>query len=209
MDLSIATHNYVIENDGKVKDSDKNEHKLKPSGTIMQEVTVTNESHETVTNAVVRAEMPAGFDMRDPNQSMTEFGTPWMNPVPTSTTNGTVTMNDVSLAGMELKKMDLESMPGGELIWHLDEPLAPGESAMMTFESQISNEKPSGTKMAVVTEIIGADQTDVNPQNNLAVTNLKFGTPIALDLNGDGIQTISIDEGVEFDIFDQTLNIEH
>jgi hypothetical protein len=39
------------------------------------------------------------------------------------------------------------------------------------------------------------------------VTHLKLGTPIVLDLNGNGVSTQSISEGVQFDIFGVNQNV--
>ena len=49
---------------------------------------------------------------------------------------------------------------------------------------------------------------DENRHNNHDKVDLKFGTPIVLDLNGDGVQTLSIDEGVEFDILNDGSKIQ-
>ena len=204
MDLSVTTQGGSPGKDGKMSD------KVKESGTYMQQVTVTNnDPTETATGVMVGTSLQAGMDVREAGQTMTEFGTPWgITPTTTDTSGGTVTVNDIPMAGMDLKEMDLESMPSGEMIWRLGTPLAPGESATMTFGSQLSPIKADGTDAVQTAQLMAVDQGDVNPLNDFAFANFRFGTPLVLDIDGDGIETLSIDEGVEFDILDTGTEVQ-
>jgi hypothetical protein len=214
MDLSIETYGVALYSDGKESS------KLKESGTFGQMVRVTNNSDEMATGVVVGVDLQAGLDVWEPDQAYTEYGTSWIgaqgddkasffgDPTTTDTTNGTVTVNDLPLAGWDLKQMDLENMPDGELIWELGTPLAPGESAMMTFHSQLSPIKAGGTDGSNHVYLRHSDQHDENPFNNHGFAKFKFGTPIALDLDGDGIETLSIDEGVKFDLLDSGVEVQ-
>ena len=214
MDLSVATYGAAIHSDGKQSS------KLKEGGTFGQAITVTNNSNETATGVMIAAELQPGMDVAEPGQTFTEFGTSWVgaqgddktsffgDPTMTDSTNGTVTVNDVPLAGMDLKEMDLESMPKGQLVWELGTPLAPGQTAVMTFHSQLSPIKADGTEAFNRVFLMGADQPDLNPNNNFAFVQFKFGTPIALDLGGDGIETLSVDEGVEFDLLNSGVKVQ-
>ena len=207
MDLSITTQGAGMGKDGKFSD------KLKESGTFMQMVSVTNNSAtETATGVMVGVGLQAGLDVWEPGQTMTEYGTPWSgaqgsdgfigNPTTIDTSNGTVTVNDIPMAGMDLKEMDMENMPNGELIWEVGEPIAPGASVTLMFAQQLSPIKASGTDAMQPVQLMAVDQGDINPANNFAFAGFRFGTPLVLDLDGDGIETISVDEGVEFDILD-------
>ena len=203
VDLSVTTQGGSPGKDGKMSD------KIKESGTYMQQVTVTNNSPtETATGVMVATSLQAGMDVRESGQTMTEFGTPWgVTPSISDTSGGTVTVNDISMAGMDLKEMDMESMPNGELMWEVGTPLAPGQSASMTFGSQLSPIKAGGTDAVQTAQLMAVDQGDVNTANNFAFAQFKFGTPLVLDIDGDGIETLSIDEGVEFDILDTGIEV--
>ena len=195
MDLSITADGFTSQGDGK-----DGKGKLKPSGTFTQTMTVTNNSDETATGVVVGTELQAGFDVWESGQTTTEYGTDWNVTGMTDTTNGTVTVNDIPLAGMDMKEIDLENHAKGDLTWELGTPLAPGETATMTFHSQLAADKAAGTTAQHNVSILHVDQPDINPSNDTVVVQYDFGTPIALDLGGDGIQTLRVDEGVEFDI---------
>ena len=52
------------------------------------------------------------------------------------------------------------------------------------------------------------DQHDENPNNDRDKAEIKFETPIVLDLNGDGIQTLSVDDGVEFDLLNDGAKVQ-
>ena len=212
MDLSVTTQGAGMGKDGKFSD------KVKESGTFMQMVTVTNNSPtEMATGVMVGVGLQPGMDVWEPGQAMTEFGTPWSgaqgsdsfigNPATVDTSNGTVTVNDIPLAGFDLKEMDMESMPQGELIWELGDPLAPGQSANLMFAQQLSPIKASGSTAVLPVQLMAVDQGDFNPGNNFAFAQFDFGTPLVLDIDGDGIETISVDEGVEFDIFDTGIEV--
>lgn len=212
MDLSVATQGAGIGKEGKLSD------KIKESGTYMQQVVVTNNSAEMATGVMVGTTLQAGMDVWEPGQTMTDFGTSWSgaqedkgfigDPTTIDSTNGTVTVNDIPMAGMDLKKMDMESMPNGELVWELGTPLAPGQSASLMFHSQLSPFKASGTDAVQSSFLMAVDQGDTNPLNNRSFAQFKFGTPLALDLDGDGIETLSIEEGVEFDILDTGTQVQ-
>ena len=200
MDLSITTDGFTSGGGGG---------KLKPSGIFTQTITVTNDSHEAATGVVAETEVQAGFDVWESHQSGTEYGTSWAGDLTTTdSTNGTVTVNDIPLAGVDLKETDLENHPKGNLTWELGTPIAPGESATLTFHSQLSTDKAAGTSTDLTASIAHVDQHDENPDNDRDSVHFRFGTPIALDLNGDGIQTLSVDEGVEFDILDTGVKVQ-
>ena len=204
MDLSIATDGFTSQGNGGEGKS-----KLKPSGIFTQTITVTNNSHETATGVVVGTDLQAGFDVWESGQTVTEYGTSWAgNLTTTDSTNGTVTVNDIPLAGMDLKEIDLENYSKGNLNWELGTPIAPGESATITFHSQLSTDKARGTNTDLTASIVHVDQHDENPDNDRDSVHFRFGTPIAIDLNGDGIQTLSVDEGVEFDILNTGAKVQ-
>ncbi len=95
--------------------------------------------------------------------------------------------------------------------------VAAGETMSNTFEVQtwleevtVDRDGPNSKNFLENTEnfsikVVGTDDTMFS-QDSLQVeildkTHYGYVSPIVVDLNGDGIQTISIDEGVEFDIF--------
>ena len=190
--------------------------KIQAAGTLKQTVTVTNHSDETATGVVVGADLQVAMDFWEPHQSQTEYGTDWINshkaeknedkfygnPETIDSTSGTVTVNDIPMAGVRPEKSDIDiaQLDRGELVWELGTPLAPGESATLTFHGQRTPEKVGGVDFHHNAYIKHVDQGDVNKRNDFAKVEVKFETPLVLDLNGDGVQTLSIDEGVEFDI---------
>ena len=209
VDLSISTDGTGLYSEGK------NKIEITQSGTLKQTITVTNHSNETATGIVAAADLQAGLDVWEPHQSHTEHGTDWIgsqgaenkakfygDPTTIDPTHGTVTVNDEPLVGIDPKKIDtkLYDLPQGELIWELGTPLAPGESATLTYYAQRTPYNTGGVEFHQDVSIKHIDQHDSNPHNNYHKVDLKFGTPLVLDLDGDGIQTLSIDEGVEFDI---------
>ena len=117
-------------------------------------------------------------------------------------------MNDIPLAGVDLKETDLENHSKGELTWELGTPIASGESATLTFHSQLSTDKAAGTSTDLTASINHVDRHDENPDNDHDFVHFEFGTPIALDLNGNGIQTLGVDEGVEFDILNTGIRVQ-
>ena len=132
------------------------------------------------------------------------------NPETVDTTNGTVTVNDVPMAGIAPEKsdIDIDTLPRGELIWELGTPLAPGESASLTFHAQRTFEKTGGIDFHHNAYLLHADQNDFNPFNNTDIIAIKFETPIVFDLDGNGVQTISIDEGVNFDLLNSGVKVQ-
>ena len=200
-----------------------NKAKIQASGTLKHTITVTNNSNETATGVVVGTDLQVAMDVWEPGQTLTEYGTNWVNastaekredrffgnPETVDSTNGTVTVNDVPMAGIAPEKsdIDIETLDRGELIWELGTPLAPGETATLSFHGQRTFEKVGGVDFNQTASLINVDQRDINPANNQQVVAIKFETPIALDLNGDGIQTLSIDEGVEFDLLNSGVKV--
>ena len=216
VDLSITTDGTGLYSEGK------NKIEITQSGTLEQTITVTNHSDETATGVVVAADLQAGLDIWEPHQYETEHGTSWVgshgaenkakfygDPTMIDSTHGTVTVDDVPLVGIDPKKLDtkLYDLPGGKLNWELGTPLAPGESATLTFYGQRTPYNTGGVEFHHNVYISHLDQYDYNPFNNRDKVDLKFGTPIVLDLNGDGIQTLSIDEGVSFDILNDGAKV--
>ncbi|MBC7916913.1 MAG: hypothetical protein H7Y28_03790 [Rhodoferax sp.] len=49
--------------------------------------------------------------------------------------------------------------------------------------------------------------TQIGAFSTAAIQGLTLGTPLVLDLNGDGVQTMSITAGVKFDLFDNGKNV--
>ena len=131
--------------------------KVQASGTLEQTVTVTNHSNETATGVVVGTDLQVAMDFWEPHQHETEYGTDWVNastakkeedkyfgsPETVDSTDGTVTVHDIPMAGVRPEKqdIDIEKLDRGELIWELGTPLAPGESATLTFYGQRTPEK--------------------------------------------------------------------
>ena len=190
--------------------------KIQGAGTLKQTITVTNHSNETATGVVVGSDLQVAMDFWEPHQDRTEYGTDWVNshkaeknedkfygnPETVDSTHGVVTINDVPMAGIRPEKsdIDIEQLERGELQWELGTPLAPGESATLTFYGQRTPEKVGGVDFHHNAYIKHLDQHDENKHNDRDKVEVKFETPIVLDLNGNGVQTLSIDEGVEFDI---------
>ena len=217
VDLSISTGGTGLYSEGK------NKIEITQSGTLKQTITVTNHSDETATGVVAAADLQAGLDVWEPHQHETEHGTDWIgsqgaenkakfygDPTTIDPTHGTVTVNDEPLVGVDPKKLDtkLYDLPQGELIWELGTPLAPGESATLTFYAQRTPYNTGGVQFHHDVEIEHIDQHDSNPSNNHHKVDLKFGTPLVLDLNGDGVQTLSIDEGVKFDLLNTGVKVQ-
>ena len=198
--------------------------KIQASGTLEQTITVTNHSNETATGVVVWSDLQVAMDIWEPHQMWTEYGTTWTNastaekmedrffgnPQMVDSTNGRVTINDIPMAGIRPEKqdIDIEKLNRGELIWELGTPLAPGESATMTFFGQRTPEKVGGVDFQHHAVIAHVDQFDINPQNNIAIAAIKFETPIILDLDGDGVETLSVDEGIEFDLLNTGVKVQ-
>ena len=190
--------------------------KVQASGTLEQTITVTNHSSETATGVVVGADLQNAMDFWEPHQHETEYGTSWVNastaekeedkfygnPATVDSTHGTVTIHDDPMPGIRPEKQDIniENLDRGELTWELGTPLAPGESATLTYYGQRTFEKVGGIDFHHNTYIKHVDQHDSNPHNDQHKVEVKFETPLVLDLNGDGVQTLSVDEGVEFDL---------
>ena len=217
VDLSISTDGTGLYSEGK------NKIEIIQSGTLQQTITVTNNSNETATGVVVEADLQAGLDIWEPHQHETEHGTSWVgsegaedkaqffgNPETVDSTNGTVTVDDVPLVDIDPKKLDtkLYDLEGGELVWELGIPLSPGESATLTFHGQRTPYNTGGVEFHHNVHISHVDQHDENPHNDYDKVDLKFGTPLVLDLNGNGVQTLSIEEGVEFDILNNGSKVQ-
>ena len=215
VDLSINLEAKAV-NDSKAK--------IQASGTLEQTITVTNNSNETATGVVVNTDLQVAMDVWESHQHETEYGTDWVNastakkeedkffgnPETIDSTNGTVTVNDVPMAGIRPEKsdIDIEELDRGELVWELGTPLAPGESATLTFYGQRTPEKVGGVDFHHSADISHVDQHDENPHNDHDNVEIKFETPLVLDLNGDGVQTLSIEEGVEFDILNNGSKVQ-
>ena len=198
--------------------------KVQASGTLEQTITVTNHSSETATGVVVGTDLQVAMDFWEPHQHETEYGTNWVNastakkmedkffgsPQTYDSTNGTVTIDDIPMAGIKPEKwnIDIEQLDRGELVWELGTPLAPGESATLKFYGQRTFEKVGGVDFHHNAYITHIDQFDHNLFNNRDKVEIKFETPIVLDLNGDGIQTLSSDEGVEFDLLNNGVKVQ-
>ena len=190
--------------------------KVQASGTLRQTITVTNHSNETATGVVVGADLQNAMDFWEPHQHETEYGTSWVNastakkvedrffgdPSTVDSTHGRVTIHDDPMVGIRPEKQDIniEELDRGELIWELGTPLAPGESATLTYYGQRTFEKVGGIDFHHNAYLRHVDQHDTNPHNDRHKVEVKFETPLVLDINGDGVQTLSIDEGVEFDL---------
>ena len=215
MDLSIN-----LEATGTVDEKAK----IQAAGTLKQTLTVTNHSNETATGVVVGTDLQVAMDFWESHQSQTEYGTDWVNsdkakknedkfygnPETVDSTNGTVTIDDVPMAGVrpEKENIDIEQLDRGELVWELGTPLAPGESATLTFYGQRTFEKVGGVDFHHNAYIKHVDQHDINPNNDVVIVDIKFETPIIIDLNGDGVQTIGVDEGVEFDLLNNGTKVQ-
>lgn len=190
--------------------------KVQASGTLEQTITVTNHSNETATGVVVGADLQNAMDFWEPHQSYTEYGTSWVNastaekmedrffgnPETVDSTNGKVTIYDDPMPGIRPEKQDIniENLDRGELTWELGTPLAPGESATLTYYGQRTFEKVGGIDFHHNAYVKHVDQHDENPHNDRHKVEVKFETPLVIDLGGNGVQTLSVDEGVEFDL---------
>ena len=215
VDLSINIDAKAV-NDSKAK--------IQASGTLEQTITVTNNSDETATGVVVTTDLQVAMDFWESHQHETEYGTDWVNvstaektedkffgnPETVDSTNGTVTIHDVPMVGVQPEKsgINIEELDKGELVWELGTPLAPGESATLTFYGQRTVEKVGGIDFHHNAYISHVDQHDENPHNDYHKVDIKFETPLVLDLNGDGVQTLSIDEGVEFDLLNSGAKVQ-
>ena len=198
--------------------------KIQAAGTLKQTLTVTNHSNETATGVVVGTDLQVAMDFWEPHQHETEYGTNWVNsdkakknedkfygnPETVDSTSGIVTVNDVPLAGVRPEKsnIDIEQLDRGELVWELGTPLAPGESATLTFYGQRTFEKVGGVDFHHNAYIKHVDQHDENKHNDRDKVEIKFETPIVIDLDGDGVETLSIDEGVKFDILNSGSTVQ-
>ena len=215
VDLSVNIDAKAV-NDSKAK--------IQASGTLEQTITVTNHGSETATGVVVGTDLQVAMDVWEPHQHQTEYGTDWVNastakktedrffgdPTTRDSTHGIVTVNDVPMAGVrpEKENIDIEQLDRGELTWQLGTPLAPGESATLTFYGQRTYEKVGGIDFHHNTYIKHIDQHDENPHNDRHKVEVKFETPLVLDLNGDGVQTVSSDKGVEFDLLNDGVKVQ-
>lgn len=71
--------------------------------------------------------------------------------------------------------------------------------AMTTAQLQVFTS--AQTAALTTTQIEGLSTLQIGAFTTLAYQFLTPGTPIVLDLNGDGVRTLSIDHGVKFDLF--------
>ena len=202
-------------------DGKRNQTEIDHGVTLRQTITVTNKSEQTATGVVVATTLQAGLDVWEPSQpKFNEYGFTWVNskgadkrerfqgnPETVDPTNGTVTVNDVTLANNPSAIVRSNKIPQGELIWELGTPLEGGESVTLTFYAQRSDfgrtiGDPFRGELFFkhTASLVAVDQHDTNSRNNADQVKLNYDSPIVFDLNGNGIETLSIDEGVEFDM---------
>ncbi|MEM9274339.1 MAG: Ig-like domain-containing protein, partial [Cyanobacteria bacterium P01_F01_bin.143] len=198
-----------------------NEDVAYPFDVMRYDVTVTNESGRTATGVVAKAIVPENIDLWEPGQTISDTGFSWNqyfdfspyiwkgafrgSPEFVDPTNGKVSITDPGTAsyGQRLRNRSY-GLAEGSVVWELGESLAPGESATLSFfgmrEVKDGYDFEVGTQFFTEASIHAVDQHDSNPNNDRDTTRSWWVSPITIDLNGDGVQTISIDQGVKFDM---------
>ena len=195
-----------------------------PLDIMRYDITVTNHSDQTATGIVVEDTVPENFDIAQPGQTVSDMGMGWNTSGRAfdsrvwwgrayqgsvdviDSTNGTVAMVDPGTApqGLTLAPGQSYGLPEGSVTWELGDTLAPGESATLSYfgvrEVYSGYNWNTGTQFFTEASIAEVDQHDINPNNNSDSARSWWISPIAIDLHGDGIQTLSIDKGVKFDM---------
>ncbi|MEM9219128.1 MAG: SdrD B-like domain-containing protein, partial [Cyanobacteria bacterium P01_F01_bin.150] len=195
-----------------------------PLDIMRYDITVTNHSNVTATGIVVEDIVPENFDIAEPGQTVSDTGMGWnqngrhfdsrvwwgrayQGSVDViDSTNGTVSIVDPGVAhtGLTLAPGQSYGLPEGSVTWELGDSLAPGESVTLSYfgkrEVYSAYNWNTGTQFFTDASITHVDQHDSNPHNDSDSGRSWWISPITFDLNGDGIQTRSIDQGVKFDL---------
>ena len=189
-----------------------------PFDMMRYDITVKNNSDQTATGVVVEDIVPENIDLWEPGQTISDTGYSWNthhphwggrftgSPEVIDPTNGNVTITDPGTAphGLNLPIGQTYGLPEGSVVWELGDSLAPGESVTLSYfgmrEVYNGYNWKQGTQFFTEASIVEVDQHDTNSSNDSDSARSWWISPLALDLNGDGVQTLSIDEGVEFDM---------
>ena len=192
-----------------------------PYDVMRYDVTITNESNETATGITANAIVPENIDLWEPGQTVSDTGFSWNeyfdfspyvwkgsfdgSPEFVDSTNGSVSITDsgTGTVGQRLLN-ETYGLAEGSVAWELGDSLAPGESATLSFygmrELKDGYDYNVGTQFQTTASIEAIDQRDTDLSNNVASTRSWWISPIAFDLDGDGVKTISINQGVQFDM---------
>ena len=176
--------------------------------TVKFTIKVTNHSDTAATGVKVKDIIPENLDVwKDGDSTVySETGQKWASnywsawggrpyngSVETrDSTGGTVTVTEADLggAGSKNKNKQFSNLDDGELIWELGTPIQPGETVTLEYFGQRASkwayEGHTGTGYWTDAEIVEVDQWDKNEANDVDGVDVRWISPIALDLNGDG-----------------------
>ena len=215
VDLAINKETTQVSNSESEPFSGSNDAAF-PFDVVRYDITVSNLSDNTATGIVVKDIVPENIDLWQPGQTVSDTGLGWNdkatwgqflgNPETVDPTNGNVTIVDPETApeGLTIAPGTDYGLAQGHVTWELGQALQPGESVTLSYygmrEVYSAYNWQSGTQFFTEASIAQIDQNDTDLSNNSDSSRSWWISPIAFDLNGDGIQTIGIDRGVQFDM---------
>ncbi len=167
-------------------------------------IKVTNHSDTVATGVVVKDGIPENLDVWKEGDSLTKSAQnlDWSrgiwgghfsgSPEHVDSTNGTVTVTEAGLAGdgKIIAPGQKHNAEEGSLVWELGTPIQPGETVTLEYygmrESVWAYNASSGTEFTTEAHIIAVDQEDCDLSNNCDDATVRWISPVALDMNGDG-----------------------
>ena len=215
VDLAINKETTQVSNSDAEPFSGSNDAAF-PFDVVRYDITVSNLSDNTATGIVVKDIVPENIDLWQPGQTISGTGIGWNdqgtwgqflgNPETVDPTNGTVTIVDPETApeGLTIAPGKDYGLAEGHVTWELGQALQPGESVTLSYygmrEVYSGYNWQTGTQFFTEASITQIDQHDTDLSNNTDSSRSWWISPISFDLNGDGVQTISIEQGVQFDL---------
>ena len=215
VDLAINKETTQVSNSDAEPFSGSNDAAF-PFDVVRYDITVSNLSDNTATGIVVKDIVPENIDLWQPGQTISGTGIGWNdqgtwgqflgNPETVDPTNGTVTIVDPETApeGLTIAPGTDYGLAEGHVTWELGQALQPGESVTLSYygmrEVYSGYNWQTGTQFFTEASITQIDQHDTDLSNNTDSSRSWWISPISFDLNGDGVQTISIEQGVQFDL---------
>ncbi len=170
-------------------------------------VSVTNNSDTAATGVVVRDEISENLDVWKPGDDLvrSETGQLWASNYWSSyggspfrgsvelvdSTQGTVNIieSEGGGAGQRLRDQS-HGLDEGSLVWELGRAIEAGETVTLEYygmrDSKWAYEGSRGTGFETEVQIVEIDQEDTDLNNNTDWAAVRWISPIALDLNGDG-----------------------
>ena len=171
-------------------------------------ITVTNNSSQAATGVVVKDTTPENLDVWKPGDDLTtsETGKAWASnywsswggspyqgsPELVDSTNGNVSVveSGKSNAYQKASAGQDHGKAEGSVTWELGRAIQPGETVTLEYfgmrDTIWAYNGSRGTDFTTDVEIIAVDQHDTNSSNDKDAATVRWISPIAVDLNGDG-----------------------